>query len=38
MMKKHGWCFDAVAVITQMKIAAGEPIFKDEMEYGASYF
>ena len=38
MMTKYGWCFDAVAVINQLKIEAGEPIFKEELEYSASYF
>ena len=38
MMKAHGLCFNAVAVITQLKIASGEAIFKDEVEYDVSYF
>ena len=36
MMKAHGLCFNAVAVITQLKIASGEAIFKDEVEYDVS--
>jgi hypothetical protein len=38
MMKAHGLCFNAVAVITQLKICSGEPIFKDEVEYDVNYF
>ena len=38
MMNAHGLCFKAVAVITQLKISTGEPIFKDEVEYDVSYF
>ena len=35
MMKKHGMCFAAVAVITQLKIMAGETIF--EVDYDVHY-
>jgi hypothetical protein len=38
MMAKHKLCFEAVAVITQLKISTGEPIFKDEVEYDVSYY
>ena len=38
MMNAHGLCFNAIAVITQLKISTGEPIFKDEVEYDVSYF
>ena len=38
MMTKHGWCFDAVAAITQLKIKAGGPIFKYELEYDIKYY
>jgi hypothetical protein len=38
MMEKHGMCFNAVAVITQMKFCNGEKIFEDELEYDVSYF
>ena len=35
MMKKHGMCFAAVAVITQLKIMARETIF--EVDYDVHY-
>ena len=39
MMKKHGMCFNAVAVITQMKFTIGnECIWKDGLEYDVNYF
>ena len=38
MMTKHGWWFGALAVINQLKIEAGEPIFQDELKCFASYF
>lgn len=39
MMKKHGLCFDAVAVITQLKLTSGgERIFADRVEYDVNYF
>ena len=37
-MAKHKMCFEAVAVITQLKISTGEPIFKDEVKYDVSYY
>ena len=37
MMEKHGWCFEAVAVINQLKIAAGEKVFEDELVYAVKY-
>ena len=37
MMEKHGACFFAVAVITQLKIMGGEKIF-NELEYDVNYF
>ena len=36
MMEKHGKCFAAVAVITQLKFLSGESIY--DVEYNASYF
>ena len=39
MMKKHGMCFNAVAVITQMKFTIGkECIWEDGLEYDVNYF
>jgi hypothetical protein len=38
MMARHKLCFEAVTVITQLKISTGEPIFKDEIEYDVSYY
>ena len=39
MMKKHGMCFNAVAVITQLKLTSGvESIFEDGLEYDVNYF
>jgi hypothetical protein len=38
MMARHKLCFNAVAVITQLKISSGEPIFEDEVEYDVSYY
>ena len=37
MMNAHGLCFNAVAVISQLKIAFGEAIFKDEVDYDVNY-
>ena len=36
MMEKHGKCFHAVAIITQLKFLAGESIY--DVDYNASYF
>ena len=36
MMEKHGKCFHAVAIITQLKFLAGESIY--DVDYDASYF
>eukprot|EP00536_Pseudo-nitzschia_multiseries_P002741 jgi/Psemu1/6213/gm1.6213_g len=33
MMQKHGICFNAVAVITQLKFVSGETTFDDGLEY-----
>eukprot|EP00536_Pseudo-nitzschia_multiseries_P017516 jgi/Psemu1/225351/e_gw1.1596.9.1 len=38
MMQKHKICFEAVAVITQLKFASGETTFKDRLEYDVNYF
>ena len=38
MMDKHRICFNAVAVLTQLKIADGESIFANGLEYDCSYF
>ena len=39
MMRKHGMCFNAVAVITQMKFTlGGEKIFNEGLEYDVNYF
>ena len=39
MMRKHGMCFNAVAVITQLKFTlGGESIFADGLEYDVHYF
>ena len=38
MMEKHGICFNAVAVITQLKFMNGESIFEDKVEYDVNYF
>ena len=38
MMEKHGRCFRAVVVITQLKLDAGEAVFKDGLEYDVNYF
>ena len=38
MMQKHGSCFNAVAVITQLKFANGETTFEDGLEYNVHYF
>ena len=37
MMNAHGLCFNAVAVISRLKIAFGEAIFKDEVDYDVNY-
>ena len=36
MMEKHGYCFHAIAVITQLKFEAGEELFKSE--YDVNYW
>ena len=36
MMEKHGKCFNAVAVITQLKFLGGESLY--DVDYSASYF
>ena len=36
MMEKHGYCFHAIAVITQLKFEAGEELFKTE--YDVNYW
>ena len=39
MLKKHGMCFTAVAVITQLKLTVGgESIFAKGLEYDVNYF
>eukprot|EP00536_Pseudo-nitzschia_multiseries_P003821 jgi/Psemu1/8598/gm1.8598_g len=38
MMQKHKICFEAVAVITQLKFASGETTFEDGLEYNVKYF
>eukprot|EP00536_Pseudo-nitzschia_multiseries_P017693 jgi/Psemu1/52082/gm1.52082_g len=38
MTEKHGKCFIAVAVITQLKFASGETTFEDGLEYNVNYF
>ena len=39
MMKKHGMCFDAVTVITQLKLTVGgESIWEEGLEYDVNYF
>eukprot|EP00536_Pseudo-nitzschia_multiseries_P000054 jgi/Psemu1/176/gm1.176_g len=38
MMQKHGMCFNAVAVITQLKFAIRETTFEDGLDYDVSYF
>jgi hypothetical protein len=35
MMEKHGWCFHAIAVITQLKVEAGELC---NVHYDAVYY
>jgi hypothetical protein len=37
LMEKHGWCFTAIAVITQLKFDAGEDKLY-EVEYETNYF
>ena len=38
MMKKHGMCFTAVAVIVQLKLTiGGQSFFKDGLEYDVHY-
>ena len=37
MMEKHGMCFNAVAVITQLKMEAGESL-NEFNEYNVNYF
>jgi len=36
MMEKHGWCFDSVAVITQLKFENGDSLLYD-VDYDVSY-
>eukprot|EP00536_Pseudo-nitzschia_multiseries_P014208 jgi/Psemu1/37882/gm1.37882_g len=38
MMQKHGMCFNAFAVITQLKFASRETTFKDGLDYDVNYF
>ena len=38
MMRKHGMCFNAVAVITQLKFIGGASIWEDGLEYNVHYF
>eukprot|EP00536_Pseudo-nitzschia_multiseries_P010470 jgi/Psemu1/26047/gm1.26047_g len=38
MQQKHKICFEAVAVITQLKFASGETTFEDGLEYDVNYF
>ena len=38
MMKKHKLCFDAVAVITQLKFIFGESIFAKGLDYNVAYW
>ena len=39
MMRKHGFCFNAVAVITQLKLTIGnESIFSEGLVYDVNYF
>jgi len=38
VMEKHKACFEAVAVITQLKLLAGEKIFNEPLQYTCSYF
>ena len=37
MMEKHGWCFHAIAVITQLKFMGGERVFDESPEFDVSY-
>jgi hypothetical protein len=36
MMRKHGLCFDSVAVITQLKFEDGESFY--DVKYNATYY
>ena len=38
MMERHGMCFRAVAVITQLKFMNGENIWNDGLDYDVHYF
>ena len=38
MMNKHKMCFEAVAVITQLKFMAGMTIFNDGLDYDVAYW
>eukprot|EP00536_Pseudo-nitzschia_multiseries_P013971 jgi/Psemu1/37047/gm1.37047_g len=38
MMQKHKICFEAVAVITQLKFVSGETTFEDGLKYDLNYF
>eukprot|EP00536_Pseudo-nitzschia_multiseries_P002194 jgi/Psemu1/183021/e_gw1.29.19.1 len=38
MMQEHKICFEAVAVITQLKFASGETTFEDGLEHDVNYF
>ena len=38
MKKKHQLCFNAVAVITQVKFINGEHVFEDQLDYDCHYF
>lgn len=36
MMERHSWCFNAIAVITQLKFESGEKTF--DVEYNVKYY
>jgi hypothetical protein len=36
MMENHGWCFHVIAVITQLKLEAGEKLY--DVHYDAVYY
>ena len=38
MLERHGMCFNAVAVITQLKFMNGEKIWEDGLDYDVHYF
>jgi hypothetical protein len=35
MMKKHGWCFTTISIVTQLKFEAGERLYN--VKYSANY-